>query len=41
MAARVYGVGGLVVDGVLRDEFRIDGTLVSDVLMARHLFPPG
>ncbi|WIY00290.1 GNAT family N-acetyltransferase [Amycolatopsis mongoliensis] len=36
-ARRVYEVCGFVVEGVLRAEFRVDGTDVDDVLMARSL----
>lgn len=36
-ARRLYEQLGFVVEGVLRDEFLLDGELVDDVLMARHL----
>jgi ribosomal protein S18 acetylase RimI-like enzyme len=36
-ARRVYDRAGFVVEAVLRGEFRIDGTDVDDVLMARYL----
>ncbi|MEU7789705.1 GNAT family N-acetyltransferase [Amycolatopsis sp. NPDC049159] len=36
-ARRVYERSGFVVEGVLRGEFRIDGTDVDDVLMALSL----
>ncbi|GHG46185.1 MULTISPECIES: GNAT family N-acetyltransferase [Amycolatopsis] len=36
-ARRVYERCGFVTEGVLRGEFRIDGTDVDDVLMARSL----
>ncbi|MGW4064321.1 N-acetyltransferase family protein [Amycolatopsis sp. NPDC004747] len=36
-ARRVYERCGFAVEGVLRAEFRIDGTDVDDVLMARSL----
>ncbi|WP_410570844.1 GNAT family N-acetyltransferase [Amycolatopsis sp. cmx-4-61] len=36
-ARRVYERCGFVVEGVLRGEFRIDGTDIDDVLMARSL----
>jgi ribosomal protein S18 acetylase RimI-like enzyme len=36
-ARRVYEGCGFVVEGVLRAEFRVDGTDVDDVLMARSL----
>ncbi|MEU5877593.1 GNAT family N-acetyltransferase [Spirillospora sp. NPDC047279] len=36
-AQRLYAAAGFAVEGVLRDEFRIDGQYVDDVLMARTL----
>ena len=36
-ARRVYEACGFVVEGVLRDEFLLDGRYVDDVLMARDL----
>ena len=36
-ARRLYERCGFVVEGVLRGEFMLDGKLVDDVLMARHL----
>lgn len=36
-ARRVYERCGFVVEGVLREEFLLDGTYVDDVLMARDL----
>jgi RimJ/RimL family protein N-acetyltransferase len=36
-ARRVYEACGFVVEGVLRQEFRLDGRYVDDVLMARDL----
>ena len=36
-AQRLYERCGFVVEGVLRGEFILDGQLVDDVLMARHL----
>lgn len=36
-ARRLYERCGFVVEGVLRGEFLLDGRLVDDVLMARHL----
>ncbi len=39
-AARgLYERAGFVVEGVLRDEFHLDGRYVDDVLMARDLTP--
>ena len=38
-ARRVYEACGFVVEGVLRDEFLLDGRYVDDVLMARDLIP--
>jgi ribosomal protein S18 acetylase RimI-like enzyme len=38
-ARRVYEACGFVVEGVLREEFRLDGRYVDDVLMARQLTP--
>jgi ribosomal protein S18 acetylase RimI-like enzyme len=38
-ARRLYTRCGFVVEGVLRDEFVLDGGPVDDVLMARHLAP--
>lgn len=38
-ARRLYERCGFVVEGVLRDEFRLDGRFVDDVLMARRLAP--
>jgi RimJ/RimL family protein N-acetyltransferase len=34
---RLYERHGFVLEGTLRDEFRIDGRFVDDVLMAKHL----
>ena len=36
-ARALYASAGFVVEGVLRDEFRLDGRFVDDVLMARPL----
>jgi ribosomal protein S18 acetylase RimI-like enzyme len=36
-ARRLYERCGFVVEGVLRGEFKLDGRLVDDVLMARYL----
>lgn len=36
-ARRLYERCGFIVEGVLRGEFMLDGTLVDDVLMARYL----
>jgi ribosomal protein S18 acetylase RimI-like enzyme len=36
-AQAVYERAGFTVEGVLREEFVVDGELVDDVLMARHL----
>ena len=36
-ARRLYERCGFVVEGLLRGEFLLDGTLVDDVLMARYL----
>ncbi|MFC4854410.1 GNAT family N-acetyltransferase [Actinophytocola glycyrrhizae] len=36
-ARRLYERRGFVVEGVLRGEFLLNGELVDDVLMARHL----
>ena len=36
-ARRLYERCGFVVEGVLREEFRLDGAFVDDVMMARHL----
>jgi RimJ/RimL family protein N-acetyltransferase len=36
-AGRVYEARGFVVEGVLREEFLLDGRYVDDVLMARDL----
>jgi RimJ/RimL family protein N-acetyltransferase len=38
-ARRVYEASGFVVEGVLREEFLLDGRYVDDVLMARQLTP--
>jgi RimJ/RimL family protein N-acetyltransferase len=38
-ARRVYEACGFVVEGVLREEFLLDGRYVDDVLMARKLTP--
>lgn len=35
-ARRLYESCGFVVEGVLREEFRLDGQFVDDVLMARY-----
>jgi RimJ/RimL family protein N-acetyltransferase len=37
----VYTAAGFVVEGVLREEFHLDGGYVDDVLMARNLTPDG
>ena len=37
----VYAAAGFVVEGVLREEFHLDGGYVDDVLMARDLTPDG
>jgi RimJ/RimL family protein N-acetyltransferase len=39
-ARRLYERGGLVPEGVLRDEFLLEGRHVDDVLMACHLVAP-
>lgn len=40
LAARaLYERGGFTVDGVLREEFLLDGRYVDDVLMSRELTP--
>ncbi|WP_269854284.1 GNAT family N-acetyltransferase [Streptomyces sp. RPT161] len=36
-ARRLYETAGFVVEGVLREEFLLDGGYVDDVLMARNL----
>jgi RimJ/RimL family protein N-acetyltransferase len=36
-ARRVYERAGFTVEGVLREEFVLDGTFVDDVLMARRV----
>jgi ribosomal protein S18 acetylase RimI-like enzyme len=36
-ARRLYESAGFVVEGVLRDEFFLDGRYVDDILMAREL----
>ena len=36
-ACALYDAAGFVVEGVLREEFRIDGAYVDDVLMARRV----
>lgn len=36
-AMRLYERHGFLLEGTLRDEFRIDGRFVDDVLMAKHL----
>ena len=36
-ARAVYAAAGFVVEGVLRQEFIIDGVPVDDLLLARHL----
>ena len=36
-ARALYDAAGFVVEGVLREEFRIDGAFVDDLLMARRL----
>jgi ribosomal protein S18 acetylase RimI-like enzyme len=36
-ARKVYESCGFIVEGVLRAEFRVDGTDIDDVLMARSL----
>jgi ribosomal protein S18 acetylase RimI-like enzyme len=36
-ARRLYERCGFIVEGVLRGEFKLNGTLVDDVLMARYL----
>jgi len=36
-ARRVYDACGFVVEGVLREEFLLDGRYVDDVFMARDL----
>lgn len=40
-ARRLYESCGFSVEGVLRAEFLLEGRFVDDVLMARHLVPPG
>jgi ribosomal protein S18 acetylase RimI-like enzyme len=40
-ARAVYAAAGFVVEGVLREEFHLDGGYVDDVLMARDLTPDG
>jgi ribosomal protein S18 acetylase RimI-like enzyme len=39
-ARALYGACGFVVEGVLREEFRLAGRYVDDVLMVRELVPP-
>ena len=39
-ARRLYEACGFVEEGVLREEFLLDGRLVDDVLLARPLLPP-
>ncbi len=39
LARRLYERCGFVVEGVLREEFHLDGRFVDDVLMARYLTP--
>ncbi len=36
---RLYEACGLVVEGILRAEFLLDGFYVDDILMARYLVP--
>lgn len=36
-ARRLYEACGFVVEGILRDEFLLEGRYVDDVFMARHL----
>jgi ribosomal protein S18 acetylase RimI-like enzyme len=38
-ARQLYEACGVVVEGILRAEFLLDGRYVDDVLMARHLVP--
>ena len=38
-ARALYEAAGFVVEGVLREEFHLDGRYVDDVLMARDLTP--
>lgn len=38
-AIALYERNGFEREGVLRDEFRIDGVYVDDLIMARHLVP--
>jgi ribosomal protein S18 acetylase RimI-like enzyme len=38
-ARRLYETAGFEVEGVLRDEFLLDGRLVDDLLLARRLRP--
>ena len=38
-ARALYERAGFVVEGVLREEFHLDGRYVDDVLMARDLTP--
>jgi RimJ/RimL family protein N-acetyltransferase len=38
-ARALYEGAGFVVEGVLREEFHLDGRYVDDVLMARDLTP--
>jgi ribosomal protein S18 acetylase RimI-like enzyme len=40
-ARRLYRTCGFVVEGVLHDEFLLDGSYVDDILMARHLTSDG
>ena len=40
-AIRVYRRLGYETEGILREEFFIDGAYVDDILMARHLRPDG
>jgi ribosomal protein S18 acetylase RimI-like enzyme len=40
-ARAVYAAAGFVVEGVLREEFHVDGRYVDDVLMARDLTHDG
>jgi ribosomal protein S18 acetylase RimI-like enzyme len=36
-ARRLYEATGFIVEGILRDEFLLDGRYVDDILMARYL----
>lgn len=41
VARRLYERHGFVVEGVLREEFLIEGRYVDDIVMAKHLYAAG